>query len=142
MLPFACAGITAARPECGPSGSVNANELIGASGTLANVELVMLCLMSMLPTTSSVTPPPWRTTTTSGTAAPPCETRYTGPDTGFARTGVVAVAVPMFEPAGHDAGFTANAAAVHACWIVVNRAGSCLGNVTATLWMFAWVPWG
>src|ERR1700679_3493682 len=43
----------------------------------------------------------------------------------------------MSDPAGHDAGFAANFASGQACWIVVNRAGSCFGRVTATERMFA-----
>ena len=54
----------------------------------------------------------------------------------------MAVAVPMFEPAGHDAGFALNVASGQACWIVVSREGSCLGSVTATVRMFACAPWG
>jgi hypothetical protein len=80
-----------------------------------NVLLVMPFFMFTLPTRSSVIPSPWKTITTSGNAAPPWETKYAGPLNGFARTGVVAIAVPMFEPAGHDAGFAANTASVHAC---------------------------
>src|ERR1700683_5509584 len=136
-LPFALAGTTAARPLWGPSGNASWNEVIGASGIDANVLLVTLCLISMLPVRSIVTPSPCRITTRSGNAAPPCDTRYAGPVTGPARIGVTAVPVPMSEPAGQEAGFAANVACGHACWIVVNRAGNCLGNVTATLRTFA-----
>ncbi len=54
----------------------------------------------------------------------------------------VAVSLPITEPAGQPAGFAANVASGHACWIVVNREGSCLGSFTATLRMFACAPWG
>src|SRR6202521_4588874 len=84
MLPFALAGRLAASPECGPSGSLISNTPMGASGTLAKVLEVMPCLMSMLPVSCTVTPPPCRMATTSGNAAPPCDTKYTGPVTGTA----------------------------------------------------------
>src|SRR5580704_4814395 len=48
----------------------------------------------------------------------------------------------MSEPTGHDAGFAANVASGQACWIVVNRAGSCLGSTTPTLRMLACTPLG
>src|SRR5580658_10098893 len=94
--------------------------------------------MSILPVRSTVTPSPCRMATTLGNAAPPWDTKYTGPVRAVARIGVVAVAVPKLESAGHDAGFAANAVSVHAFWIVgMRRAGSSLGSVTATLWVFA-----
>src|ERR1700674_576994 len=57
--------------------------------------------------------------------------------TGVDRTGVVAVAIPIADAAGHVAGFWLNACSVHACWIVVNLAGRALGSVTATLRVLA-----
>src|SRR4029077_5004723 len=78
--------------------------------------------------------------TRSGNAAPPCDTKYAGPDTGFARTGVMAVAVPTRDASGHPAGLVLNCAPVHAFCNVVRRAGSCLGSVTRTFAMFASPP--
>src|SRR4029077_14891087 len=78
--------------------------------------------------------------TRSGNAAPPCDTKYAGPDTGFARTGVMAVAVPTRDASGHPAGLVLNCASVHAFCNVVKRAGSCLGSVTRTFAMFASPP--
>src|ERR1700730_17118758 len=50
------------------------------------------------------------------------------------------MAVPMFDPAGQEAGFALNVASGQACWIVVSREGRALGRVTATFPMFA-CPW-
>src|SRR4029077_8089793 len=49
MLFFAFTGMSVARTECGPCGKTVTNELIGASGTLLNVLVVMPCLMFVLP---------------------------------------------------------------------------------------------
>src|SRR5580658_305011 len=135
--PFAFAGRLDANPECRPSGKLISNTLIGASGTVSNELEVIPLLILTFPVRLTVTPSPCKIATTSGNAAPPCETRYTGPDKGFANTGVLAVAVPICEPTGQPAGLAANCASVHACWIVDNRAGNCLGNVTSTFAVFA-----
>ena len=67
----------------GSLGSFNSKLLIGASGALANLLLVMpLLLMLIDPTRSNRTPSPCRTTTMSGNPAPPWDTRYAGPDNG------------------------------------------------------------
>jgi len=71
MLFFALAGMFVARTEWGPCGNVVTNELIGASGTLLNVLVVIPFLMFVLPSRYSVMPSPWRTNTRSGNAAPP-----------------------------------------------------------------------
>src|ERR1700686_1451872 len=65
-FPLAFAGTTAANPDGGPSGRFSSNELIGASGTLPNVLLVICFLMLMLPMSSSVIPSPSGVNTSGG----------------------------------------------------------------------------
>ncbi len=69
-------------------------------------------------------------------------TKYAGPVSGTGRIGVIAVAVPTRDPAGHEAGLALNVASVHAFCNVVSREGSCLGRFTLTERMFACVPSG
>src|SRR5439155_24862600 len=56
---------------------------------------------------------------------------------GLFRIGVVAVAVPMSEPAGHLAGLVANWASVQAFWSVTSREGSAAGSCVSTFRMSA-----
>src|ERR1700730_16957770 len=131
-LYLALAGRLTVSAECGPSGRLSSKLVIGTSGTLAKVLLVMPLAMWTLPVRSTRTPSPCRISTTSGKAAPPCETRYTGPLSVPGSTGVLDLAIPISEPAGQVAGLASKVAAGQACWMVVSRAGSCWGSVTAT----------
>src|SRR5580704_3216881 len=72
-----------------------------------------------------------------GNASPPWLTKYAGPSSGTGSTGVVAVACPTIDAAGHAAGFASKTAAVHAFCSVVSRDGSALGSSTLTFAMFA-----
>ncbi len=94
--------------------------------------------MSVLPSRTIFTPSPWSTNSTSGNAAPPCETRYAGPLSGFLNTGVWTIPSPITEPSSQLAGLALKTASRHAFWIVVSRDGSTPGIVKSTLWMFAW----
>src|SRR5580692_6506671 len=72
-----------------------------------------------------------------GNASPPWETKYAGPVNGTGITGVVAVACPTIDAAGHPAGLASNVASGQAFWSVVRREGSFLGSSTLTREMFA-----
>ena len=115
--------------------------MTGWSGTVLNVELVIpALLMNVFPVSTIVTPSPWSTISRSGNASPPWLTKYAGPSRGTGRIGVIALAVPITDAAGHPAGLALNCAAVHAFCNVVNREGSCLGRSTLTCLMFASCP--
>src|SRR3977135_2963339 len=98
-----------------------------------NVELVIpALLMNVAAVKSTRTPSPCNTITRSGKAAPPWETKYTGPVRMVGSVGVTAFTTPMTDAAGHAPGFASNVAAGQAFCNVVNRDGSCLGRSTLT----------
>ncbi len=133
----------AASAEYGPSGRYSSKLETGTSGMFVNVELVIPALeMNVSPTRFTRTPYPWSTATRFGNASPPCETKYTGPDSLTGRIGVTACTAPITDAAGHDAGFASNVASGHAFCSVVNREGSCLGSSTLTCAMFDCGPEG
>ncbi len=76
----------------------------------------------------------------SGNFAPPWHTKYAGPLSGTGSNGVVALASPTLDSAGHAAGFASNVVSMHACLSASRFEGSCLGRFTFTLLMFAWLP--
>src|SRR5450759_2530330 len=96
--------------------------------------------MNVSPCRSTVMPWPESTTISSGNFAPPWETKYAGPDRTAERIGVVAVALPIRDAAGHAAGFALNVLSRHAFCNVVSLDGSCLGRLTLTERMFASLP--
>src|SRR5271166_538900 len=98
--------------------------------------------MSVWPSRISFTPSPCRMISVSGNAAPPWETKYTGPDSGSGSSGVCAVAVAISDSFGQPAGLELNCASGHAFWSVVSLEGRTLGIVSSTLWMFAPPPAG
>jgi hypothetical protein len=53
-----------------------------------------------------------------------------GPVSGTGSTGVWTVTLPILETAGQESGFASKTWEMQAFWIVVRRAGSCLGKVS------------
>jgi hypothetical protein len=119
---------TAASAEFGPSGRVKSKEAIGASGRVLKREYVIPRLISVLPLSLIVTPSPCSTISRLGKSSPPCETRYAGPASGWARSGVVAVAMPTSEAGGQVAGSVSNCVAGQARCRVLSREGSAVGS--------------
>src|SRR4051794_2536548 len=137
MLPNAASAL------CEPMGSSTRTLDAGTSGVEANVVVVMLFLMFVLPT--RITRRWFGSSTTrsrSGNAAPACETRIAGPRSGCGSVGVFTTAPPTKAPLGQRSGLVLNTASVQAFCSVVSLEGSERGSWTLTDLMFAWPsPW-
>jgi len=64
----------------------------------------------------------------------------TSTESGTGRTGVCTTTWPMIEADGHAPRLCSKVAAMHALWIVVSRAGSCLGMVNFISFIHDWLP--
>ena len=91
--------------EWGPAGRNSSSLSSGRSGMALIVTLLTPALSIVVELdNSSITPSPCKTTTGLGRMLRPCETRYTGPASSWVSTGVRALAIPMTDAYGHDAG--------------------------------------